>query len=88
MVDLLDIMTDTRNKFVHQGKLSEDGEIEVQILKAIVEICIDKLLSLRKMCPDWDSLAFYYKNEATHPHHLAERIKVLKVIQKTKTKKS
>ena len=82
MTDLLDTCYEARNALVHRGRFSEDGLTGVGMLKAIVERCIDGVYKLRRVCPDWDSLVVYYKNEPAQSRHLARKKRVIGSIQR------
>lgn len=85
MVDILYTCYQTRNALVHRGRFSDEGLIEVGMLKIIVERCIDAVYGLGRACPDWHSLVVYYQNAAMLPDDLTTRVRVIRSIQRMKT---
>lgn len=85
MKDVLEVCRDARNELVHQGRFSEDGLRAVGMLKMIVGHCIRTVYSLRKACPDWDSLVVYYNNVGTSTPDLARRGRIIRSIERTRS---
>lgn len=85
MKALLNLSYDKRNTLVHTGKF-DGNQMDVNYLKAVVEIVVLKLMSHEKTCPTWNKLLFYYSNASSGPNEIAEKMAVLKAIRR-ETKK-
>lgn len=60
--DLIDSLAKSRHLLVHQGRFSEEGLIEVNLLKGIIEEAINALFALAKRFPTLQSLQDFYTN--------------------------
>jgi hypothetical protein len=58
--ELIDAVVETRNSFVHLGKFSDDGLMEVQYLKMIVELALSNFYVLSEKYCDKHSWEEYY----------------------------
>lgn len=65
--DALVIAHDARNELVHKGRFSEEGQMLVQELKQIVEVCIQSLNYLERKYPKWAQLEMFYTQAAALP---------------------
>lgn len=81
--DLLEAIYRTRNSLVHRGSFpDEQGLREVNLLKYIVEISINALFSLSRMCPDKASLLRFYEYASSNETDLTDRERIIRGIRR------
>jgi len=86
--DLLSALYQTRNLLVHKGQFpSEQALREVNLLKYIVEPCMNFILSKTKYLPTKNSLNKYYEHAASNNADLAERERIISLIKKSRARK-
>lgn len=86
--DLLSALYQTRNLLVHKGHFpSEQGLREVNLLRYIVEPCMNFILSQTKYLPTKNSLNKFYEHAAANNADLAEREQIISLIKKSRVRK-
>lgn len=83
--DLLSSLYQTRNLLVHKGHFpSEQGLKEVNLLRYIVEPCMNFILSQTKHLPTKNSLNKFYEHASANDADLAERARIISMIKKNR----
>lgn len=82
ILELFDVLVKWRNKLVHHGEFSDDGEEDAKLLKLIVELAILKLINLRRSFFDWTRLEFYYAHATTDSAQIKTQKSVLGSIER------
>lgn len=88
LCDLLETCYRTRNGLVHVGKFPDEGLKDVNMLKAVVEHCINAVYNLRRQCPDRASLLVYYQNAGANDHELAVRARIVASVRRERAASS
>ena len=82
---LLEVMKDTRNRFVHRGDFVEEkGLEEVGLLKSVVESAIGALLGCRRTLRTDAALKLFYESVTRGDGELEERARVIRQILRTR----
>ena len=80
MIDFLNICASRRNKLVHRGHFSPDGQPEVLLLKPLVRHCISRFYSIIQTYPTRSSLTEMYNHSFLQTDILTERMRVIESI--------
>ncbi len=87
--DLLSALYKTRNLLVHSGHFpDEQGLREVNLLRHIVEPCVNSMIAQMKRFPTRDSLNKFYEHAASNNADLAERARIISYIQGHRAKRT
>lgn len=88
LADVLDVCLERRNQLVHTGVFPDEGLAAVNMLKMVVEACINAVYRLRHVCSDWAALETYYENVSANNATLERRAQVIKAIQRQRQDES
>jgi hypothetical protein len=82
--ELVDAVVETRNTYVHLGKFSKDGFMEVQYLKIIVEWALSNFYTLLDRFADKKSWEEYFSLISLNPSILEKKRKTVDSVIKLK----
>ena len=86
--DLLGSLSETRNKLVHHGTFSENGLLEVNLLKSVVDRAIRNIFVRVKDFPSKESLGEFYIHGTRNNFELKIRRDTINSILRLRRKKN
>jgi hypothetical protein len=87
--DLLRVLYDTRNELVHLGRFpaeDEQGLIEINLLKHVVDASLGAMLAQLTRVPDRDTLDKFYRHATLNDTELARLERVVRNVRRDRAK--